>query len=77
MADQLSWFFSEHCSVLQLDVRVSQRCKVKGMVPNCKQEDQLIKAAQAAEHISNDSVTLPSDPAQPALASSQQDSSKT
>ena len=39
----------------------------------CK--DQLIKAAQAAEHISNDSVTLPSDPAQPALVTSQQDSS--
>ena len=67
----------KHCSVLQLDVRLrfSQRCKTKGVVRNCKQEDQLIRAAQAAEHISNDSVTLPSDPAQPALVTSQQDSS--
>ena len=67
----------KHCSVLQLDerLRFSQRCKAKGVVRNCKQEDQLIRAAQAAGHISNDSVTLPSDPAQPALVTSQQDSS--
>ena len=62
--------------MLQLDVRLrfSERCKAKGVVRNCKQEDQLIKAAQAAEHMSSDSVTLPSDPAQPALVTSQQDS---
>ena len=62
---------------MQFEIRVvcSQQSKVSGFTRNRKQEQLLTNAVIAADKIADEQVTLPVQPGQPALVTSQSDHS--
>lgn len=62
---------------VQFELRIicSQQSKVSGFTRNRKQEQLVTNAVIAAEHIPDAHVTLPAEPGQPALVTSQSDQS--
>lgn len=60
----------------EIATKCVQRSKASGFVRNKKQEKLVIQAVMAADSIPNEHVSLPAAPDQPALVTSQQDSSK-